>query len=157
MTQNYPTPPPPPSPLPPRSRNALGLPIWVLVCLAMLSVPRIFAHDLGVDSGPIYGILTIGPLVVWIFVVLRARVPSPILTLLAVGAIYGIALGIVHNIFWDQVFGDNEPMLGNLDADTAEVPLRLAAFASSVFTGVAIGVISGLIASAIRTISRARR
>ncbi len=136
----------------------LGLPAWALVGLAMLSVPRVFAHDLGVDSGPVYGILTIGPLAVWILVALRARVPSPVLTLLAVGAIYGIALGIVHNILWDQVFADDEPMLGDLDADTAEVPLRIAAFLSSVFTGVAVGVISGLIATGIRSVrSRTRR
>lgn len=155
MTQNYPAPAaPPPSPQP---RNPLGLPIWALVGLALLSVPRIFAHDLGIDTGPIPAILTILPLVVWIAVVLRARVPSPILTLLVVGAIYGVALGLVHNLLWDQVFGDNGPMLGGLDEDLSEVPLRIAAFVSSVFTGVAVGVICGLIATGIRALSSRSR
>jgi hypothetical protein len=148
MTQNHPGPPAPEQ----HPRSPLGLPVWALVGLAMLSVPRIFAHDLGIDVGPVPAILTIGPLVVWIAVTLRARVPSPILTLLAVGAIYGLALGIVHNLLWDQVFGDDPPALGELDEDLAEVPLRAATLVSSVFTGVAVGVVSGLIATAARAL-----
>lgn len=157
MTQNCPPPTPPAPATAPRTRR-LGLPLWAVAGLAMLSVPRVFAHDLGIDSGPVYGILTIGPLVVWVLVALWARVPSPVVTLLAVGAVYGLALGIVHNLLWDQVFADNEPVLGDLDADMSEVPLRIAAFVSSVFTGVAVGVICGLAALGIRTLSsRAHR
>jgi uncharacterized membrane protein len=120
-------------------------------------VPRIFAHDLGVDVGPIPAVLTIGPVLVWIAVVLGARVPSPVVTLLAVGAVYGLALGIVHNVLWDQVFGDDPPALGELDADLSEVPLRIATFVSSVFTGVVVGLVSGLAAVGIRTVSRRHR
>lgn len=143
-------------PTPPRGR-ALGLPAWAIVGLALLSVPRIFAHDLGVDVGPIPAVLTIGPVLVWIVVVLRAGVPSPVMTLLAVGAVYGVALGIVHNVLWDQVFGDDPPTLGELDADLSEVPLRIAALVSSLFTGVVVGLVSGLIAAGIRSFSRRHR
>lgn len=149
MTHDRPTPASPPI----RPRHRTGLPIWAVLGLALLSVPRIFAHDLGIDAGPVPAILTIGPLAVWILVALRARVPSPVLTLLVVGAVYGLALGIVHNLLWDEVFGDDEPVLGELDADLAEVPLRVAAFVSSLFTGIAVGVSCGLVASAIRAVS----
>lgn len=119
----------------------------------MLSVPRIFAHDLGLDAGPLPAILTVGPVVAWITVVLLVRVPSPVVTLLAVGAVYGVALGVVHNILWHDVFGENAPNLGNLDADAAEVPLRIATIISSFFTGVMVGLISGLVATAIRKLA----
>jgi hypothetical protein len=148
--------PEPPAPSQPASRRhpALGLPVWAIVGLALLSVPRVFAHDLGLDAGPLPAVLTIGPVVIWIAVVLWARVPSPVLTLLAVGAVYGVALGVVHNLLWDQVFGDDPPALGDLDADLAEVPLRIATAISSLFTGVAVGLVSGLVAVFVRNIAR---
>ncbi|NYJ00850.1 hypothetical protein HNR19_001548 [Nocardioides thalensis] len=136
-----------------RPRRPLGLPVWAIIGLALLSVPRIFAHDLGIDAGPIPAILTVGPVVVWIVAVLWARVPSPLVTLLAVGAVYGVALGIVHNVLWDQVFGDDPPTLGDIDADLSEVPLRIATAVSSVFTGLIVGLLSGLVATLVRNIS----
>lgn len=118
-----------------------------------MAVPRVFAHDLGIDAGPLPAILTIGPVVVWIAVVLRARVPSPVVTLLVVGAVYGVALGIVHNLLWDEVFGDDPPALGGLDPDLAEVPLRIATAVSSLLTGVMVGLGSGLLATLVRSIA----
>ena len=124
----------------------------------MLSVPRVFAHDLGLDGGPLPAVLTLGPVVVWVVVVLWARVPSPLVTLLAVGAVYGLALGVVHNILWDEAFDGSSPELGNLDPETAEVPLRFAAFVSSLFTGIMVGLICGLVATAVRAgAARSRR
>ncbi|MEU8224007.1 hypothetical protein [Kribbella sp. NPDC048915] len=135
-------------------RRRLGLPPWAIVGLALLGVPRILAHDLGITSPPIQGLLTLGPAIVWIFVVLRAKVPSPVVTLLAVGVVYGLALGIVHNLMWGQVFGDNPPELGVLDADTAEVPLRFATFVSSLFTGAAVGLVIGVIVHGLRAVGQ---
>ena len=140
----------PPASSPPRPSHRLGLPLWAIVALALLSVPRIFAHDLGLDGGPLPALLTFVPVVVWVTVVLLARVPSPLMTLLAVGAVYGVALGDVHNLLWDEVFGENGPALGNLDADAAEVALRIATLVSSLFTGVMVGLISGLVATGLR-------
>lgn len=140
-----------------RQGRSLGLPLWAIVGLALISVPRIFAHDLGLDSGPIPAVLTIGPIVIWIAAVLWARVPSPVVTLLVVGAVYGIALGIVHNLLWDEVFGDDPPGLGNLDADLSEVPLRIATAVSSFFTGVMVGLLSGVVATLVRNLSRKAR
>jgi hypothetical protein len=138
-------------------RHRLGLPAWAIVALAALSVPRVFAHDLGLDRGPLPALLTLGPAVVWVAVVLWARVPSPVMTLLVVGAIYGVALGVVHNLLWDEVFGPTGPELGTLDADTAEPFLRVATLISSIFTGVMVGVVSGLVAGGLRSLGRRRR
>lgn len=143
-----------PSSVTTRTRGRLGLPVWAIIGLALISVPRVFAHDLGLGAGPVPAILTIGPVVVWIAVVLAARVPSPLVTLLVVGAAYGVALGIVHNILWNEVFGEDPPMLGDLDAGVSEVPLRVATAISSVFTGVMVGLLSGLVATLVRSISR---
>jgi hypothetical protein len=139
-------------------RHRLGLPVWAIVGLAALAVPRILLHDLGVDVGPLgAAVLAIGPSVVWVLVVLRARVASPVVTLLAVGAVYGVALGVVHNLMWDEVFGDDPPTLnGVVDDDLAEIPLRIATFVSSLFTGIVVGLISGLAASGLRAVARSR-
>ncbi|UMG91856.1 hypothetical protein [Nocardioides sp. TF02-7] len=137
----------------PAAGRRLGLPLWAVVGLALLSVPRIFAHDLGLGGGPIPALLTVGPVVVWVVVVLAARVPSPWVTLLAVGVLYGVALGVVHNVLWDEVFADDPPGLGALDPERAELPLRVAAFVSSVFTGTAVGLVAGLVATGLRALA----
>ncbi|WP_435769601.1 hypothetical protein [Nocardioides sp. SYSU DS0651] len=147
----------------PPSRRTLGLPLWLVVGLAALAVPRIVLHDLGTPVGPlVQALLTFGPPVVWVLVALRARVPSPVLTLVTVGTLYGCALALTHNLMWDTVFTDGDPTLGGalageLDEDTEEALLRTAAGVSSVFTGMVLGLISGLVASGIRQVTDRRR
>lgn len=133
----------------------LGLPLWLMLGLAALAVPRVVLHDLGTSVGPLVAaLLAIGPPVVWVFVAVRARVPSPVLTLVVVGSLYGCALALIHNLIWDTVFAESDPALGGalageLDEDTEEALLRTAATVSSVFTGMVLGLISGLVAQVI--------
>ena len=65
-----------------RTRIDLGLPLWAVIGMAALALPRVLLHDLGVDVGT-FGIviLAVGPPAIWVFVAIRARVPSPVLTL----------------------------------------------------------------------------
>lgn len=113
--------------------------MWQIPALAALAVPRVFVHDLHVDVGPFgMAVLAIGPMVVWVYVVLRARVPSPVLTLLLVGLVYGGALGGLHLLMWDQTFDDDAP------------DLRGTVFVSSIATGAGVGVLCGLVAKLIR-------
>lgn len=145
---------------PGRPERPLGLPLWAIVALAGLSVPRIFVHDLGIEVGALgNALLAIGPAAVWILVVLLAKVPSPVVTLVAVGAVYGVALGVVHNLLWGSVFGAGASDLSALtpDVDLAEYPLRIATFVSSLFTGLMVGLIAGMVATGIRWLGTARR
>lgn len=134
--------------------RTLGLPLWLLVGLAALAVPRVIVHDLGITVGPlIQAILALGPPAVWVLVAVRARVPSPVLTLVIVGSLYGCALAVAHNLMWDTALADRVlggPLAGKLDADTAEGLLRVATAVSSVFTGMVLGLITGLLAIVLR-------
>ncbi|MER5649249.1 hypothetical protein [Streptosporangium sp. NPDC002524] len=133
-------------------RPVLGLPVIAVIGLALLAAPRIVLHDLGViHEGTFVNLLfVIVPPVVWIVVVLRRRVPNPFLTLLVTGLFYGVLLAVGHQVLWDTALGDDPPALGGnlggLDPAAQSVILRLFAAISSVFTGVIVGAITGLVA-----------
>jgi hypothetical protein len=137
-----------------RPRSRLGLPFWQIAGLAALAMPRAFLHDAGIAvPGPVQGLLVFGPPLVWLVVAVVRRIPSPIVTLLAVGGLYGVGLAIVHNLFWSDVFSDRPPELGGnlagaLSPGTEEFVLRSAASVSSLFTGIMVGLICGLLAVA---------
>src|SRR5699024_1009298 len=96
---------------------------------------------------------------VWIAVVLAARVRRPFLTLLVTGALYGVLLGLVHQLLWGTAFPGGAPALGgnltDLDPALHAVIVRAAAALSSVLTGVVVGALAGLLAEAVRAVTRA--
>lgn len=144
--------------LPTTWRDRLGLPVWALLALSLLAAPRVVLHDQGIGlDGTVAGLLAIGPAVVSIAVVVWSRARSPLLALLVVGLGHGVVLALVHNLFWDESFADAMPLLGgNLEgrlSDSAEeILLRGAMTLSSMFTGVAIGLLCGLVATVLRTL-----
>jgi hypothetical protein len=145
---------------PPRRR--LGLSLGAIVGLALLAVPRVVLHDLGVitEGTFVNALLVFVPPAIWIAVVLARRVPNPFPTLLAVGLCYGVLLAIGHQLLWDINVGDAPPRLGgNLaDVDPAlqNVIFRVFAFGSSIVTGTLVGAVAGAIAAAIRAILKPR-
>ncbi|QBI54985.1 hypothetical protein [Streptomonospora litoralis] len=126
----------------------LGLPWWGIVGLAALGAPRAIAHDLDLVGPALNSVLVFAPVVVWIAAVVLMRVPRPLLALLAVGAVYGVLLGGVHQLLWAQSFAGEPPALGGnlagaLPPAVESGVLRAAAFLSSVVTGVLVGAASG--------------
>jgi hypothetical protein len=120
-----------------------------VVGLALLGVPRVVAHDLGPVDRVTNALLVFVPVLVWLVVVLWRRVPNPLLTLLAVGLVYGVLLGVTHQVLWAWAL-DEPPHLGGalagaLSPVAEELVLRAAAFASSVATGLAAGALIGAI------------
>lgn len=134
------------------SRPRLGLPLPAIVGLALLAVPRVVLHDLGLlGPGSLLNlVLVFGPPLVWIAVALWRGVPRPFLTLLAVGVCYGVLLAIGHQVLWEQAFAANPPQLGGnlagLEPAVQQLILRGAAAISSLFTGTIVGAIAGLVA-----------
>ncbi|MEU8378236.1 hypothetical protein [Streptosporangium sp. NPDC048865] len=130
----------------------LGLPMIAVIGLALLAAPRIVLHDLDVihEGTFVNALFVFVPPIVWIAVVLWRRVPNPFLTLLVTGLFYGVLLAAGHQLLWDTVFGDDPPALGGnlsgLGPAAQSVVPRLFAAISSVFTGVIVGAITGLIA-----------
>ncbi|MDG4787870.1 hypothetical protein O7626_18315 [Micromonospora sp. WMMD1102] len=143
-----------------RRRHRLGLPLWQLVGLAALAMPRVFVHDAGGRVGwPVQALLVFGPPLVWLAVAVLRRIPSPVITLLAVGGLYGAGVAVVHNLFWSDVFGNRPPRLGGNLADqlspgTEELVFRLTTSASSLLTGLMVGLITGLLAVLVRRLAR---
>ncbi|TCO24903.1 hypothetical protein EV652_108439 [Kribbella steppae] len=127
----------------------LGLPVSAIVLLALLAVPRVVAHDLDLVGPAVNLVLVFAPLVIWLVVVLAKRVPSPIVTLAAIGLAYGVFLAIGHQVLWTWAV-DEEPRLGgNLaDAPDAVQALVVRGFAvvSSIVTGLLVGVAVGIVA-----------
>lgn len=161
------TPPPDPStsgpPAPPSVRYrlpAVGLP-WVAVFgLALLAVPRVVLHDLDlVHEGTFINMLLVFvPLIVWLAVVLRARVGRPFTTLLAVGGVYGVLLAVTHQLLWTVGMDDATPRLGGnlagLSPGAQEAIFRIAGVFSSLITGLVVGAVVGAVAIGISAVAR---
>lgn len=135
-----------------RRRHVLGLSWWSLLGLAALALPRVLVHDLRIEVPSWVTVaLALGPPAVWVGAVLWRRVPSPVLTLVVVGLLYGVGLGISHNLLWDSVFDGAEPALGGnlegtLPGGLEAAVMRTGVLASSILTGSLVGLISGLVA-----------
>ncbi len=152
---------------PPASTTArgprLGLSWPALVVLALLAVPRVVLHDLHViEEGTfVNALLVFVPVLVWIAVAWIARVPRPFLTLLVVGACYGVFLAVTHQLLWGSAFGGQPPRLGGELADaspaTQQLILRVAAAVSGLLTGTVVGAVSGLAAWGLTALTRRQR
>lgn len=148
---------PSPSPVPAgqaavSKRQRLGLPLVAIMGLALLAVPRVILHDLDIihEGTAINALFVFLPPVVWVVVVLAARVPHPFVTALAIGICYGIFLALGHQLMWGIHVGDNPPRLGGnlsgLDPSIQAVVVRSFAVLSSLVTGTVVGAITGLVA-----------
>ncbi|MEO3886359.1 hypothetical protein [Nonomuraea sp. B5E05] len=126
----------------------LGITVWAVWGLALLGVPRVVAHDLRL-VGPVgNALLVFVPIAVWTAVVLWKRVPNPFTTLLAVGAAYGVLLGLAHQLLWTRAFGGDPPHLGGnlagaLSPAAEGLVLRAFSLGSSLVTGLAVGAAVG--------------
>lgn len=156
------TPSGPPRTAPVRTgRNALGLPLLALVGLALLGVPRVILHDLDlIHEGTFVNLLlVVVPVLVWIAVAVARDVPRPFLTLLLLGACYGVLLALVHQLLWGLALPGGTPSLGGnlagLDPTLQAILMRTAAAISSLFTGLVVGVLAGLVAEAVRAVAGA--
>ncbi len=127
----------------------LGLSLPAIVGLALLGVPRVVAHDLGPVGGVTNALLVFVPVAIWLGVVMWRQVGRPFATLLAVGLVYGVLVGVTHQILWPWAFETPPRLGGNLAGVLSPIAesavLRLFAFASSVLTGLAVGALVGLV------------
>lgn len=139
--------------------SRLGMPWYGIVGLALLAAPRAVLHDLHVitEGTALNAAFVFVPLVIWVVTVLVLKARRPLLTLVAVGAVYGLILALVHLILWDVNLGAGVRLGGNL----ADLPplahaiiLRGAQVVSGLVTGVLVGTITGLIAAGLLAVRR---
>ncbi|MBX4151923.1 MULTISPECIES: hypothetical protein [Paenibacillus] len=146
-----------------QARNHIGLSMFTIMLLALLGVPRVIAHDLQwVDPhGFINRLLVFIPPIVWILYVLGKRhsVKHPFVPLMVIGAVYGLLLGITHQLLWNVTF-ETPPALGgnlaDLPATAGSFLTRAFAFISSVVTGTVVGIISGIVATMLHPLVKGR-
>ncbi|MFI7212018.1 hypothetical protein ACIBP4_14380 [Micromonospora maritima] len=139
------------------ARRTLGFSWPALVGLAALAAPRVALHDLDVvpEGTAMAALLAVGPPLVWVAAVLWRRPPRPFLTLVVVGALYGVFLAIGHQVFWDPSLGMDAPGLAGVDPGAREGLLRASAAVSSLVTGTMVGVIAGGVAVLVRRLMQA--
>jgi len=128
-------------------------PLWVILGLGALGVPRVVLHDLDVGAQPVYVALTIGPPVVWLAYLIRARPGRVTMSGLLIGCVYGVFLAVTHQVLWTEAFDEPPKLGGNLEGELEpwleNLVLRGAAVLSSIGTGAAIGLVVGLLAAAV--------
>ncbi|WP_433701056.1 hypothetical protein [Nocardiopsis sp. CA-288880] len=145
-----------------QKRSTLGLPLVAVIGLALLAAPRVVLHDLGlIQEGTFVNALFVFvPLVVWIAAAVLARVPNPFLTLLVVGAFYGVFLALGHQLLWNVAWEGDPPALGGNLADLPPlahaVVIRGFAVVGSLVTGVVVGAVTGLVARGLAALVRLR-
>ena len=137
-------------------RDKLGLPVPAIVLLAALAVPRVVTHDLGVFPEGSFGnsLLVFVPPLLWLAVVLRRRVPSPLVALA-----YGAMLDVGRQLLWAAAWDGGRPSLGgNLQGVRAPgleaAIFRASAFFGGLVTGTVLGAIVGVVAWTIERLWR---
>ena len=142
------------------ARARLGLPLIAIVGLALLAAPRVVLHDLDIihEGTAVNALFVFVPPVVWIMTALVARVPNPLITLLAVGLCYGVLLAVGHQILWTPSLDGSPPRLGGnlagLDPSVQTLLFRAFATVSSLLTGVVVGALSGFLAWCLKAVIR---
>lgn len=136
-----------------KPRLATDMSLWLLLGLALLSIPRVVVHDLEAVSfdSLVYKALAIVPLLIYLGVALFRKNKRPLYDFVVMGLLFGFFLALTHQVFWNAAFGDNPPRLGDnlegqLSPATEEVLMRIATFISSIVTGVVTGLIFGVVA-----------
>ncbi|MDS2171784.1 hypothetical protein Q7C18_03660 [Nesterenkonia sp. CL21] len=148
----------PPQVLPDGAALGRSLPWYGAVALALLAVPRVVLHDLHLiaPGSVLNAVLAVVPPLVWVVVAVVMRLRRPFLALLAVGAVYGVLLAVLHLVLWDlNVAGADVRLGGNFEDLTPAAHVlitRGAATVSSLFTGVAVGAVTGLAAGCLRSL-----
>jgi hypothetical protein len=144
--------------------SRLGLPLPGLIGLALLAVPRVVLHDLGIiHEGSFINLLFVFvPPLIWVAFIVARKIPRPFLTTVVIGVIYGVFLALIHQLLWHQSMAGQSVQLGGNLADLApglqQLILRGAAVVSSLVTGTMVGVITGAVALLVsRVRARVRR
>lgn len=121
-------------------RPATNLPVWLVLALVALGIPRTVLSDLDVvapESGLLYYCLALVPFAAWLAVAVVRRNRRPFVDFLLVGVLYGVSLVIVHQLLSSEGLG------------LEEVGIAMT-------IGVGTGLVVGLVALVVKALRRQR-
>ncbi|HLT60216.1 MAG TPA: hypothetical protein VK020_03445 [Microlunatus sp.] len=138
-----------------------------LVGLIALGLPRTVLADLGIvlpESSWVYYLLALTPFAVWLVLAVGRRTATPVRDYLVAGALYGLSLVIVHELFWNvgTSLGHTLPPSVLEPAGGYASPLRELiphgyAFGIAMLIGLGVGLVVALVAALSALVRRAAR
>lgn len=143
-----------------RNAPGTGMPVWLIAGLVALGLPRTILADLGIvapESSWVYFVLALTPFAVWLAVAVLRATNSPLVDHLAVGALYGLSLVIVHEALWSVASSmGHHPLQGAVDfAARFDSPLDVVALHGYTFViAMTIGLGSGLVMGVVAAVAK---
>lgn len=142
------------------------MPIWLVVVLVLLMVPRTLLSDLALiteNTMPYYFFALI-PYAVWLGVALFYKSKKPFMDFLVLGVLYGLTLIIIHQLLWNpgSSFGYQPPQAAldfgaQFASNLQDLAARGYTIIVSLVIGIGSGIVFGLIAMASRWIRTRRK
>lgn len=139
------------------SRGIFGsdMPLWIMLALVGLALPRTVLTDLGViepEGSLTYYVLALAPYAVWLTVAVIRRTRTPLRDHALVGTLYGLSLVLVHEMFWnvESSQGHNPPqeaidLASGFDATAQTLVIHGYEFVVAMMIGVGSGVVMAVI------------
>jgi hypothetical protein len=124
----------------------------LLVVLAAIALPRVIVVDLQLLSfeSPLYKALAVGPFLVYLAIALFRKNKRPFYDFIILGVLLGLFVAITHQITWDEnISGLKGNLQGFFSPAVEEIVIRTVIFIRIFATRLLVGVVFGLIASAV--------
>ena len=143
----------------------MGMPVWLVLLLTLLMVPRTLLSDLGiiVAETPVYYVFALVPYAAWLGVAIFRKSEKPFREFLVLGVLYSLTLIVIHQLLWNNgtELGHQLPRAAldfgaKFDPPLRELAVRGYTIMISLLIGVGSGAVFGLIAALMRRI-RTRR
>ena len=135
---------------------ATDMPMWLMLLLVALGVPRTVLEDLGVvspESSLLYYLIALVPFAIWLVVAVARTSRRPFLDFLMLGVLYGLSLVIVHQALWNvgPSLGHSPPASAvnfaeNFGSAWRDIALRGYTSGIAMMIGIGSGLLIGLVA-----------
>jgi hypothetical protein len=132
------------------------MPVWLMLGLVALGLPRTILADLGVvlpESGLLYYVLALTPFAAWLAVAVVRATRRPFGDFVVLGVLYGLSLVIVHQALWNvgPSLGHNPPASAVEFAEQfspgwQELALRAYTSGIAMVIGIGTGLVCAVVA-----------
>lgn len=132
------------------------MPLWMMLGLVALGLPRTVLTDLGVleaEGSVLYYVVALVPYAVWLLVAVMRRTRTPMRDHIFTGILYGLSLVVIHELLWnvESSQGHNPPQAAldlarGFASPIAEVVVHGYEFTIAMMIGVGSGIVIAVIA-----------